>query len=203
MSTNDYYALDFIRREKGNGHDKPVVAAAGGTVRYAGWTHRGWAPYGKIVYIEHDYVDRRGRRYQSLYGHLQRVVVRVGQRVQAGDVIGTLGGSSRHRLRRFGSHLHFAVYQAAGPRIGGGRAVVPEPLGKFEDLRRGRVLTACGSPSPTPVAAAEPGTAAMGGLVSREIPPRALRPATESVVRLAPTSPYRLSRRYFATSRER
>jgi len=146
-STNDYYALDFSRLEANNGFDKSVVAAASGVVRYAGWTRGGWAPYGKIVYIDHDFRDRQGSRYQSIYAHLNRVSVKPGQRVTAGTIIGTLGGSSRGRLRRFGPHLHFALYSGAGRHLGGGRAVVPEPMGHFEDISRGKVLEACGKPA--------------------------------------------------------
>lgn len=147
ISTNDYYAVDMIRPEPGNGFDKPIVAAASGVVRFAGWTRGGWAPYGKAVYIQHDFKDRQGHRYESIYGHLNRVLVRDGQRVRAGSIIGTMGGSSRGRLHRFGHHLHFAMYRGAGPRLGGGRAVVPEPMGHFEDLRRGMVMEACGKPT--------------------------------------------------------
>jgi murein DD-endopeptidase MepM/ murein hydrolase activator NlpD len=145
-STNDYYALDLVRAEPGAGFRKPVVAVADGIVRKAGWARRGWAPYGKLVYIDHDFRDRRGYRYQSLYAHLRSVTVRRGQRVRAGTVIGTLGGSSRGRYLRYGAHLHFAMYRGAKRSMGGGRALVPEPMGNFEDLRRGMVLKACGRP---------------------------------------------------------
>jgi murein DD-endopeptidase MepM/ murein hydrolase activator NlpD len=145
-STNDFHALDLVRAERGNGAHKSVVAVADGVVRYAGWTRGGWRPYGKIVYIEHTYRDRRGYRYQSLYAHLYSVKVRRGQRVAAGEVIGTLGGSSKGQHDRFGAHLHFALYRGAGARLGGGRAVVPEPLGAFEDFRPGMAVQACGAP---------------------------------------------------------
>jgi murein DD-endopeptidase MepM/ murein hydrolase activator NlpD len=146
-STNDYYALDMMRLEANNGFDKPVVAVASGRVLYAGWARRGWAPYGKIVYIQHDFKDSRGRRYQTLYAHLNRVKVRRGARVRAGTTIGTLGGSSRRRLRKYGPHLHFAMYRGASRWLGGGRAVVPEPMGKHEDLRRRMEFEACGEPA--------------------------------------------------------
>ncbi len=146
FSTNDYYALDMIRLEHNNGYDKPVVAVAPGIVRYAGWTKRRWSPYGKIVYIEHFFLDRHQRRYQTLYAHLNRVSVKVGQRVQAGAIIGTLGGSGKRRLLRYGAHLHFALYAGAGQRLGGGRAVLPEPLGAYRGLTRGLVMTACTRP---------------------------------------------------------
>lgn len=145
-STNDYYALDLTRLEEKSGYNKAVVAVASGIVRYSGWTRGGWEPYGKVVYIEHDYRDHRGRRYQTLYAHLHKVKVWQGQRVQAGEIIGTVGGSSRGRYLRFGPHLHFAMYRGARPWLGGGRAVVPEPMGAYENLRKGMVLEACGRP---------------------------------------------------------
>lgn len=163
-ATNDYYALDFTRMTQGGGFREPVVAVAPGIVRRAGWARRGWAPYGKVVYIEHDFRDRRGRRYQSLYAHLRSVRVRAGQRVAAGDVIATLGGSSRGRYRRFGPHLHFALYRGAKRYMGGGRAVVPEPLGSYEDIRRGMVMQACGKPAPRFVLLGPEDQRAVGGL---------------------------------------
>lgn len=165
-STNDRYALDLVRAERGNGALKSVVAVADGVVRYAGWTRGGWAPYGKIVYIEHTYRDHNGFGYQSLYAHLHSVKVRLGQRVKAGTVIGTLGGSSKGQQSRFGAHLHFALYRGAGARLGGGRAVVPEPLGSFEDFRPGMAMQACGTPE-RQVAHVKAGTRpAMGGLLT-------------------------------------
>lgn len=154
-STNDYHALDMNRASRDRGFDQPVVAVAPGVVRLAGWTKRGWAPYGKAVYIEHDYRDARGGRYYTLYAHLRRVKVEVGQQVDAGTVLGTLGGSSRHTLLRFGAHLHFAMYRNAKRTLGGGRAVVPEPMGRQEDLRGRMRWTAC-QDTPRPLASAEP-----------------------------------------------
>jgi murein DD-endopeptidase MepM/ murein hydrolase activator NlpD len=164
-STNEYYAVDLVRTEDGNGSGKPVVAVAAGIVRHAGWSKGGWAPYGKLVYIEHDFRDRRGRRFQSLYAHLSRVQVRAGDRVEPGTVIGTLGGSSRGQQNVFGSHLHFALYQGARSTLGGGHAVVPEPMDAFEDLRPGTTMVACGAAQPLPVASmSSEGRDAAGGL---------------------------------------
>jgi murein DD-endopeptidase MepM/ murein hydrolase activator NlpD len=173
MATNDYYAVDFIRAERHNGHGKPVVAVAPGIVRLAGWSKRGFAPYGKIVYIEHDFEDRAGKRYQTLYAHLSRILVKRGQRVEAGTVIGLLGGSSKRRRQVFGSHLHFAMYRGAKPYLGGGQAVVPEPMGAQEDLHPRKRWTVCSGPEPMPVASLEgPVDAeAVGGLTDLDQPP--------------------------------
>jgi murein DD-endopeptidase MepM/ murein hydrolase activator NlpD len=166
-ATNDYYALDLSRVEPNNGFNKSVVSVASGVVRYAGWTKRGWAPYGKIVYIEHDFVDGKGKTYQSIYAHLNSVKVKVGQQVEAGTVIGTLGGSSKHRLNKFGPHLHFAMYRGARSTLGGGEAVVPEPFGEDEDLHARMSMVACQAPQPELLATAPTETEqdeAFGGL---------------------------------------
>jgi len=150
--SNEYYALDFVREDGRNGFDRPIVAVAAGRVLRAGWATGGWAPYGQMVYLEHDYRDPRGHRYQSTYAHLHRVLVQKGDRVEEGTVLGTLGGSSEGKLRRFGPHLHFAMTQDARPTLGGGRSFRPEPMGGYRDLRIGTTMVACVPPSPGPVA---------------------------------------------------
>jgi murein DD-endopeptidase MepM/ murein hydrolase activator NlpD len=165
-----------VRDEEGNGWDKDVIAVAAGIVRYAGWARGGWSPYGKLVFIEHWYQNRRGEHFQTMYAHLHRVLVQEGQRVQAGTVIGTLGGSSKGQLRRYGPHLHFALYKGSGKfwRFGGGQAVVPEPLGQFEDLRHGMTLNACGQPDDRHIVffpKAKPPVGAFGGLADPPQPP--------------------------------
>ena len=171
---NDHYALDLVRAEDpANGYNRAVVAVASGVVLQAGWARGGWSPYGKIVYVQHGFRDAEGHRYQSLYAHLNQVKVRPGQKIRAGMVIGTLGGSSRHRLGRLGPHLHFALYQDAKQTLGGGRAVLPEPLGAFRELRPGKTFISCAEPEPAEVAAGDelppvspPGfTPAVGGWV--------------------------------------
>jgi len=150
--SNEYYALDFVREDGRNGFDKPVVSVAAGVVLSAGWATGGGSPYGRMVYIEHAYRDSRGHHYQSLYAHLNSVLVSKGQRVEAGTVLGTLGGSSSGDPRRFGPHLHFAMYQDARPGLGGGHAWRPEPMGGYRDLRTGLTMIACAKPGPEPVA---------------------------------------------------
>jgi murein DD-endopeptidase MepM/ murein hydrolase activator NlpD len=132
-----------------------------------------------VVYIEHGYRDLAGHRYQSLYAHLNRVTVARGERVRAGQPIGTLGGSSMGSRTKMGAHLHFALYQDAGSKgLGGGRAVLPEPMGYHRNLRGGKQFVACGRPEPVPVASLPPepirlptdhrGLLAVGGLLPLE-----------------------------------
>jgi septal ring factor EnvC (AmiA/AmiB activator) len=59
----------------------PVRAVADGSVRFAGW-FRG---YGKIVILDH------GEGYFTVSGHLADTAVALGERVAAGDPLGSVG----------------------------------------------------------------------------------------------------------------
>jgi murein DD-endopeptidase MepM/ murein hydrolase activator NlpD len=85
----------------------PIHAAAEGRVSFAG-TRQG---YGKVVEVTH------GNGLMTRYAHMSATKARVGQRVDAGDVIGQIGSTGRST----GPHLHFEV------RING-RAVNPRPF---------------------------------------------------------------------------
>ena len=78
------------------GTGTPVVAAASGRVVFAGFSAGGW---GRMVILAHGGVTR------TLYAHLSRVNVRVGQVVSAGNQIGRVGSSGNSS----GPHLHFEV----------------------------------------------------------------------------------------------
>ena len=72
-----------------------VYAAAPGTVIYAGWIRA----YGQVVKIEH----RNG--FITLYAHNLNNVVEVGDQVEAGQLIATVGRSGHAS----GPHVHFEV----------------------------------------------------------------------------------------------
>ncbi|HWP82650.1 MAG TPA: M23 family metallopeptidase [Bacteroidota bacterium] len=74
----------------------PVYAAGDGVVEYAGRTGGG---YGILVEINHGY------GYTSLYAHLDKVLVREGQRVKRGDLIARSGRTGLTS----GPHLHYEV----------------------------------------------------------------------------------------------
>jgi murein DD-endopeptidase MepM/ murein hydrolase activator NlpD len=74
----------------------PVTAAAPGRVTFAGWSSGGW---GNLVVIAHTDGVR------TMYAHLSRVAVRVGQRVGVGARVGRVGSSGNST----GPHLHFEV----------------------------------------------------------------------------------------------
>ena len=94
----------------------PVVAAAAGTVIYAGWRKRGTdgAAGGIVVWISH------GGTLYTTYNHLSAATVKIGQHVSAGQRIGSIGATGA----AVGSHLHFEVgicYPWSGGDISGAR----------------------------------------------------------------------------------
>jgi murein DD-endopeptidase MepM/ murein hydrolase activator NlpD len=93
-----------------NPRGTPILAAADGTVVYAGDDSiRLVGPrsnyYGNVVIIGHDFTDAAGLPVYTLYGHMDRIEVEAGQRVQQGMHIGKVGDSGIAQ----GPHLHFEV----------------------------------------------------------------------------------------------
>ncbi|HEU5481500.1 MAG TPA: M23 family metallopeptidase [Sphingomicrobium sp.] len=73
-----------------------IHATADGIVLGSGWNSGG---YGNLVEIDH------GRGIVTRYGHLSKMLVREGERVVRGQVIGRMGSTGRST----GSHLHYEV----------------------------------------------------------------------------------------------
>jgi len=82
--------IDF----KGNRGDE-AKCTANGKVVFAGW----YGGYGNCVRIAHS------NNFETLYGHLSRITVKVGQEVTVGQKIGEVG-STGHST---GTHLHYEV----------------------------------------------------------------------------------------------
>lgn len=90
----------------------PIYAIKSGTVQKAGWQNPNnhSAGFGQRVYIDH------GNGLVSIYAHLSKINLSVGQKVNQGQVVGACGttGSST------GMHLHLEL-------IMNGQKVDPEP----------------------------------------------------------------------------
>jgi murein DD-endopeptidase MepM/ murein hydrolase activator NlpD len=87
----------------------PVVAAGDGTVVWAGYgLYRGIYdvsdPYGLAVAIRHDF-GYQGQTLWTVYAHLNRVDVWLGQHVSTGEQLGVVGMTGHAS----GPHLHFEV----------------------------------------------------------------------------------------------
>ncbi|OUT95880.1 MAG: peptidase M23 [Flammeovirgaceae bacterium TMED32] len=74
----------------------PVHATGNGKVKF---TKSSLSGYGKQVHIDH------GFSYETKYGHLDKILVKKGQRVKRGDIIGYSGHSGKSTA----PHLHYEV----------------------------------------------------------------------------------------------
>lgn len=99
--TSGTISQNFVWYHKGvdiaNRAAPAVLAADAGKVVVAGWPD-GFG-YGNRVMIDH------GNGTKTLYAHLQKIYVVVGQSVNRGDTIGQMGSTGRST----GTHLHFEV----------------------------------------------------------------------------------------------
>lgn len=76
----------------------PIVASAMGRVSYAAFDPGG---LGNMITIDH------GFGYVSRYGHLSKLLVKSGQAITRGQMIGLMGSTGYST----GSHLHYEVYR--------------------------------------------------------------------------------------------
>ena len=93
-----HYGMDFSAPR-----GTPIYATGDGRIERADNQSTG---YGNHIRIDHGY------GYTSLYGHLYKYNVRVGQKVERGDVIGYVGSTGRSEA----PHLHYEIFKD-GERI--------------------------------------------------------------------------------------
>ena len=78
----------------------PVLASANGSVTFAGWK----GGLGKFVQLRHP------NGYRTGYAHLSRILVKLGQKVSQGDVVGRVGATGLAT----GAHLDYRVQDPRG-----------------------------------------------------------------------------------------
>ena len=83
-----------------------IYAAASGTVEFTRKRYRLNKGYGRVVIINHGY------GYKTLYGHLSKISVKPGQRVERWQSIGLSGDTGRAT----GPHLHYEVWLNGRPQ---------------------------------------------------------------------------------------
>lgn len=88
--------IDF-RGKKGD----PVKCTASGQVVFAGRA----GGYGNCIRIKHI------NNIETVFGHLSRILVKVGQKVSVGDKIGLVGSTGRST----GTHLHYEIRKNGKP----------------------------------------------------------------------------------------
>ncbi len=91
----------------------PIVAPAAGRVTRAGRS----GGLGIAVYLSH------GRGVTSRFGHMSRLKVKAGQRVQRGEIIGYVGSTGRS----MGSHLHYEIL-LSGKHIDPREFILEDPV---------------------------------------------------------------------------
>ncbi|MDD5628224.1 MAG: M23 family metallopeptidase [Elusimicrobia bacterium] len=107
------YRLSPVQRsEEGGGEFHPGVdiadrpdtlirVTANGTVRFAGWS----TGYGQLIVVDHGY------GISTVYAHTSKSLVKTGDRVGRGQVIGYMGTTGRST----GAHLHYEIRRNGVP----------------------------------------------------------------------------------------
>ncbi|MFT3992203.1 MAG: M23 family metallopeptidase [Luteolibacter sp.] len=101
-----HYGEDWNGRGGGDSDlGAPVYAVADGVVTWAYNVHAGW---GNVVLTRHAYRDPATGQVKycdTLNGHLNTILVKVGQQVKRGEQIGTIGSN----FGMYPAHLHFEI----------------------------------------------------------------------------------------------
>jgi len=93
LGTREFHRGDDLKAKLGT----PIHATANGIVEWAGFHKR--SGFGNLIILTHVY------GFKTYYGHLKRVVVKSGQFVKKGDLIGYTGNSGLSN----GPHLHYEI----------------------------------------------------------------------------------------------
>ena len=80
----------------------PIYATGDGVVSVAEYNSGG---YGNKIMINHGY------SYETVYAHLSKIKVKVGQRVKRGEIIGLMGNTGKSTA----PHCHYEVHKAGVP----------------------------------------------------------------------------------------
>ncbi len=129
-------------------YGSPIRAAGAGVIEIAGRA----GTYGNLVRIKH------AHGYETLYAHMSRVAtgIKVGTRVNQGQVIGYVGSTGRST----GPHLHYEVRINNKPvnpltvKVAGGRTLTGDLLAAFNKHRQQIIALMDQAPSTTKVASA-------------------------------------------------
>ena len=98
----------------------PVYSIANGFVTFARDARMGW---GNVVLVRHVYVENgQLQTVDSMYAHMDKILVREGQQVTRGQQVGTIG--TNHGM--YVAHLHFEIRKNL--HIGINRSAFPRDL---------------------------------------------------------------------------
>lgn len=103
----------------------PIYCIGDGVVVFARDCHMGW---GNVIIVRHAFRENgTTRNIDSLYGHLQKILVYQGQKVRRGEQIATLGNA--HGL--YDAHLHLEIRKNI--EIGMSRAKFAQDYSNYYD----------------------------------------------------------------------
>lgn len=99
---NGVFAKDYYHRgiDYAGGYGSPVVAPAAGQVRLVGRERDGFLVNGNIIGLDH------GQGVTTAYLHLSQILVKEGDFVKPGQIIGAVGATGAAT----GPHLHWGLY---------------------------------------------------------------------------------------------
>jgi murein DD-endopeptidase MepM/ murein hydrolase activator NlpD len=99
---NGVFAKDYYHRgvDYAGNYGSAIIAPAAGKVALLGRESEGYKVHGNVIGIDH------GQGVTSIYLHLSRIDVKLGDMVKAGQKIGALGDSGAAT----GPHLHWGLY---------------------------------------------------------------------------------------------
>lgn len=112
---NNHLGDDWNGLKGGNSDfGDPIYAVANGKVTEAVQFFGGW---GKVIRVAHTF-DKGGKTffYESLYAHLDTMLVSKGTTLQKGQLIGKMGNAEGQYL----AHLHLEIRDGIGYDLGGG-----------------------------------------------------------------------------------
>lgn len=123
-----HFGEDWNGRGGGNTDLRdPVYSCADGIVTFAHNVRQGW---GNVVLVRHAYRDPSSGKVKfvdSLYGHLDKMMVKVGQKLKRGQQLGTIGSN----FGMYPAHLHFEIRHNIS--IGMHRNAAPSNLANWAD----------------------------------------------------------------------
>lgn len=106
LRSPQHFGEDWNGRGGGNSDlGDPVYSVADGIVTFAYNVRKGW---GNVAIVRHAYRDPKSGKVKfidSLYGHLDSMFVKVGQKVKRGEKVGTIGSN----YGMYPAHLHFEM----------------------------------------------------------------------------------------------
>lgn len=97
LHSNEFHSGLDIANEK----NTSVYATADGSVRFSEWM----PGYGRLIIVDHGY------NLRTYYGHLGKILVKSGEKVKRGTLIGLMGSTGTST----GNHLHYEIQFNGNP----------------------------------------------------------------------------------------